>query len=584
MLRRGLLALALLSAAQVAEAQQAAPPEGAWLRYRYEQRLIDGAGAYDGYSETTIARARYEVVSVDETSATIRGRYVWWYRSPERNDSGSEDRTVAFSLSDRRYLEQRTDVSDHDEDDGRTLATWIWIPPHVQPPDGVPILEHTFVVTAVDASVEAAGAPRRAIELRTVTRGRRDDAYGNFDTSITDRYWYDADTGMFLREVHEERCTGSLEGEWAAFTLRTTIELVDSSYAPSPSPPPEEDYTLTVPAPWVPTPVDPYDYGRGSAPRGGLGLGPSELTCCVVLFGILALGVVAWVLVARRRRRGPTQTASGERFEVREPTRDRVPALAGLSAPFDPFLPHLVRVARATNQPVAYAATASGSVLGLAIADRAAAVGTIFAQDSDVCEALRLAIGQTEFFSELRHPALASVTKRGLSSPPEAYNVYETYELMTLTARPEDLGYDTDVISAMKEPHHGQVIALLEAVYGVPCAAWLRASLEAGDLGWVAEDSGRVVGVAMATLVGDRARLHTLTVHPEHRSRGLGTALYRARLRALFDLGAAHVLTECATWNVAALELARAHGFQKAGVMYVESARSQRDPRKFVRR
>lgn len=583
MLRRGLLALALLSAAPLAEAQPAAPPAGAWLRYRYQQQLLDGTGAYAGYSESTTARARYEVVSVDETSASIRGRYAWSYRSPERTDSGAEDRTVAFSLSDRRYLEQRTDVSDYDEDDGRTLATWIWIPPLVQPTDAIPILEHTFVVTAVDASVEAAGAPRRAIELLTVTRGRRDDAYGNFDTSITDRYWYDLATGMFLREVHEERCTGSLEGEPAAFTLRTTIELVDSSYAPNSSPPPEEEYGQPPPPPFVPTPVDPYDYDPPARHRSS-GLGAFELTCCVMVLGLLAFGAVGWLLVRRRRRRGPTQTASGERFEVREPSGDRVPALAGLSPLFDPFLPHLVRVARATKQPVAYAATGSGGVLGLAIADRDAAVGTIFATDSDVCEALRLAIDQSEFFSELRHPALASVTKRGLSAPPEAYNVYETYELMTLTARPDDLGYDTEVISGMKEPHREQVVALLEAVYGVPCAAWLAASLEAGDVGWVAEEGGRVVGVAMATLVGDRARLHTLTVHPDHRNRGLGTALYRARLRALFDLGAAHVLTECATWNVAALELARAHGFQKAGVMYVESARSQRDPRKFVRR
>ncbi|MCZ7681293.1 MAG: GNAT family N-acetyltransferase [Sandaracinaceae bacterium] len=519
------------------------------------------------------------MVSVDETSASIRGRYAWSYRSPERSDSGAEDRTVAFSLSDRRYLEQRTDVSDYDEDDGRTLATWIWIPPHVQPGDAIPILEHTFLVTAVDASVEAAGAPRRAIELLAEPDGRRDDAYGSFTTSIIDRYWYDADTGMFLREVHEERCTGSLEGEPAAFTLRTTIKLVDSSYAQSSSPPPEEEYGQPPP-PFVPTPVDPYDHDPVPSRAPGL----VYLPCCVMAFVVLALGAVGWLLVRRRRRRGPTQTASGEPFEVREPSGDRVPALAGLSPLFDPFLPHLVRVARATKQPVAYAATGSGACSGWPLPDRAAAVGTIFAQDSDVCEALRLAIGQSEFFSELRHPALASVTQRGLSAPPEAYNVYETYELMTLTARPDDLGYDTEVISGMKEPHREQVVALLEAVYGVPCAAWLAASLHAGDVGWVAEEGGRVVGVAMATLVGDRARLHTLTVHPDHRNRGLGTALYRARLRALFDLGAAHVLTECATWNVAALELARAHGFQKAGVMYVESARSQRDPRKFVRR
>lgn len=45
---------ALWAVASVAAAQ---PPEGAWLRYRHEPRLLDGAGAYEGYRETTIVCA-----------------------------------------------------------------------------------------------------------------------------------------------------------------------------------------------------------------------------------------------------------------------------------------------------------------------------------------------------------------------------------------------------------------------------------------------------------------------------------------------------------------------------------------------
>ena len=89
----------------------------------------------------------------------------------------------------------------------------------------------------------------------------------------------------------------------------------------------------------------------------------------------------------------------------------------------------------------------------------------------------------------------------------------------------------------------------------------------------------------MASLVGEEARLHSLTVHPDARGKGLGTALMRARLRGLFELGATRVITEVATWNGAAAEIARAHGFQKIGSMYVESARPTRDgDRRFVRR
>jgi ribosomal protein S18 acetylase RimI-like enzyme len=284
----------------------------------------------------------------------------------------------------------------------------------------------------------------------------------------------------------------------------------------------------------------------------------------------------------RKRARLPTLTATGERFEIKDGVSVATPV--ALSALFDPFLPHLMRVARAAKHRVAIAKGASGKVLGVAIDDPGARIGTIFAPDSDVCEALRRTINESEFFSDVRHPGLASVTRRGLASPPEAYNVYETYEVMQLDARPQELGYDTELIARMESKHRDAVVQLLEAAYGVPCAAWVGAAIENGDLAWVAEENGRVIGVAMANVVGDRARLHTLTVHAEARNRGIGTALYRARLRALFDMGVASVLTECAPWNVGALALARSHGFTKASVMYIESARDQRDARKFVRR
>jgi ribosomal protein S18 acetylase RimI-like enzyme len=223
-------------------------------------------------------------------------------------------------------------------------------------------------------------------------------------------------------------------------------------------------------------------------------------------------------------------------------------------------------------------------VIGLAIGDRATDVASIFASDSDVCESLRKELGHSEFFSEVRHPKLASVARLNMTAPNEAYNVYETFEVMALERRPEDLGFDTDLVSPMKDEDRKGAHELLNAVYGVRSDEWLAASLGAGDLAWVAHVDGRVVGLAMATLVGTQGRLHTLTVHKDHQNRGIGTALYRARLRGLFDLGATRIITECATWNVGALELPRAHGFTKIGTMYVESARDSRVERKFVRR
>ena len=558
----------------LARAQRSAPPEGAWLRYHFEQHLTEGAGAYEGFTETTRAHARYTIESATGDAVTIRGRYAWAYASPDRTDSGVEDRTVTFDLPSRRYQSSTTDVSDYDDRDGRALATWIWIPPSSSPSAPVAILERDFRVMSRGLPMEIAGSARRAIALMATEQGSRDDAYGQLSSRITDRYWYDAETGMFLREVHEERCTGTFEGRPASFVLTTTIELVDSSYAPAASPPPEDSYTTP---PWVSMPAPPSGRG-GSIWR--------SLACCGGFIGVVALLVfgVTRAIRRRRRRRGPTQSAQGQSFDVDDRLKDARALPAGLSPSFDPFLPHMLRVAQAAGHPIAAATTVNDAILGVAIGDRDAAVGTIFAADSDVCEALRLRIGQSEFFSEHRHARLASVERLGISAPAEAYNVYETYEVMTLDARPEELGYDTEVVGRLKDAQRPAAVALLEQAYGVPCARWLDATLAEGDLAWIAHEGDVIVGVALATVVGTRARLHTLTVHPDHRGRGLGTALYRARLRALFDMGVTSVLTECATWNVAALELARAHGFTKSGVVYVESARHQRDERKFVRR
>lgn len=574
-----LLALSALPAS-IAGAQ-AAPPQGAWLRYRFEQRMRSQSGQYVGYDEITAANARYEIVEVLPDQVTLRGRYAWAYSSSDHYRSGAEDRTVHFGLPDRRYREARTDVSDLDTQDGTTLATWIWIPPGLLPGTQVPIFDRAFEIVG-PTTVVASGANRPAIHVRAAYPDRRDDDYGSLTTAITDEYWFDSTTGMFLREHHVESASGTLEGLSAGFTLETTIELVDASYAPAASPPTEPSYTtppsVSVHAQPATVPRT-YESRMAGRPRVG------ELFQLVLPCGggVVVLFLLGF-LVLRGRRPATYRTAQGVVYTVEELATPPLPGLGPLSATFDWFLPHMITVARAWQQRVAYAKAANGAVLGVAIDDTPAAIATIFAPDSEVCETLRATLGRPELFSETRHPALASVRAADPTVAKEAYNLYETFEVLELSARPDELGYDTEVVDPLTPEHLQEVEQLLDAVYGPGCGPWLRASLSYGDVGWVAREGGRVVGVALATLVGDRARLHTLTVAKEHRGKHLGTALYRARLRGLFDLGVTRVLTEVATWNLAALDLAREHGFSKTGLMYVESARPVRLERRFVRR
>lgn len=578
-MRGGLVAFFVLALAGAAHAQSG-PPVGAWLRYRYSQQIEDGTGAYSGYHESTTANARYEIVSVEGDVVTLHGRYSWRYSSPDRTEEDTEDRTVTFSASTRRYLQRQTDSSDYDQQDGTLLTTWAWIPPTVQTGDTVAILEHPRFEVIGEERVVIAGNPLTAIHLRGEYSEDHEDAYGVRSSRIVDEYWYHDETGMFLRERVVEESTGTIEGESFTFRLVTDITVVDASYAPNIAPPPED---LTPPPAPIPPPYDPpdypeEDYDEPSSDR-------TDVLCCVVIGApVLGFLLLLWWLIRRgRRSSAPRTTAKGERFSVETGASPKIPS--GLSPTFDPFIGHMAQIASATGNKVAIAKAEDGKVLGAGFGDRDTDLATIFANDSDVCEAIRLELGLSEFFSELRHPKLASVAALNVSAPNEAYNLYETFEVMAIEAAPEDLGYDTELVSPYKpKKHRAGVVALLNAVYAVSCERWLDASIANGDLAWVAHEGDDVIGFAMATLVGTNARLHTLTVRAEHQNKGVGTALYRARLRGLFDLGATKVITECATWNVAALEIARRQGLTKIGSMYVESARDHRADRKFVRR
>jgi GNAT superfamily N-acetyltransferase len=572
---RNVLAFVLFSLAASAAAQEG-PPIGAYLRYRYSQHLEGGTGAYDGYYESTSANARYDIVSVEGDVATIRGQYSWRYSSPDRNEQDTEDRTVAFSVSTRRYLQRQTDSSDYDEQDGTQLSTWIWIPTGSSEDTMIAILEHPRFRVVGSERLVVAGNPLTAIKLRAEYNQDLTDAYGVRSSSIVDEYWFHAETGMFLREHMVEESTGTTEGSSFTFRLVTDITTIDASYAPNAIPVPDDFRTPPAPV-FDPPTYDDDDYDAGAS-------GEDYLCCAIViLVPVLAIGLVLFMVIRGRRKKAnpPRQSGKGERFTIRGDPKE---ITGNLSPMFDPFIAHMAQVALKTGNKIAVARSEAGNVLGVALGDRDTQLGTIFAPDSDVCEALRHEIGHTEFFSEVRHPKLASVKALNIAAPDEAYNLYETFEVMSLEQRPEDLGYDTALVSPYKDKDRAGTVQLLSAVYGVACEQWLDASLLHGDLAWVAHEGETVIGLAMATLIGTNARLHTLTVHPDHQNKGIGTALYRARLRGLFDIGATRVITECATWNVAALEIARAHGFHKSGVMYVESARDQRAERKFVRR
>ncbi|TDC38919.1 GNAT family N-acetyltransferase [Micromonospora sp. KC213] len=115
-----------------------------------------------------------------------------------------------------------------------------------------------------------------------------------------------------------------------------------------------------------------------------------------------------------------------------------------------------------------------------------------------------------------------------------------------------------------------EVVALRAVVHpylvrGVESTRHLIAHPPPGEdwAGWVAEADGRVVGWASAyrnnqTSEPGFGEISLLHVHPEHRGRGGGTALFAAALAHLRAIGARRVRTSA---RPEALPFARRHGF-----------------------
>lgn len=555
------------------------PPAGASFEYTLRRDVGSGGGAYAAYTDSLSSQGRYEMLDVAGAEPRFSARYDWRFSSAEKNDSGAVDREATFRLSDRLYTSAKTDLDDFDAQPTATLAVWLWIPPDVAIGQTVRVLDHDLVVRARDAEL-APGVP--AIELTGTGQGTRDDAYGSYTTTYQDRYLFDPTTGMFLGSDCEERDIGTFEGEGASFEVSESVRVRRASYVTAALP-------QLVQAQGEQLPYDPSDYSYDSGQ--GTGFGSDGDLCGLGAATCFGLGVLGFVLYPAYRRRHPgTRTIAGKTFALAwlSPAGTLPPADPSASAYFTPFLEHFVNAARLAGDPV-LVATCEGRLACLGIRHREGDIGTILAGPSELCEAMRALLKVDDFFTELRHappPGLGGQAwDAGVTAPlpKNAYNLYETYEVLRLEPIPETT-YDADVVRPMTAADLPEASVLATKVWAMPTTQWLRAQLGAGDLGMCVRIDGKLVAFALATQAGDAGRVHTLAVDPDHRGRGLGKELMRARLRMLADLGVRTVVTEIADWNHASLDIARKHGFAKVGEMYVESARRTRFERKIVRR
>jgi L-amino acid N-acyltransferase YncA len=548
-------ALLLLSPTVAASSfrQASSPQTGDFFEYKLLRKVGDGTGEYEGYWDELRSSGRYEITSIAGGVVSLTATYSWAFSSNYApSESGTESRAVKFDAGSRKYVSPKTDLDDFDTMNASLLAVWFWAPPSSPVGAKVQVLDESYTVTARDSTVWTNWAPVLGMRAEGSGRSQRHDSYGDFSFNWQDTYHFDQASGYVVAIRYEEWDTGSYNGNFGSFKLTEEFDLTSASF---------------------PTSLD-----------------------FVTIGGALAwvIGVIAFFLLAARaiRWRSRTFVAPGiGGVQVRRIRRmGQFPrGLNEASANFGGFLEDFGRKAFLAGDRVAIAVSPStGKVLGLAIDNREARIGTILCQDSFVTEGLRRFLKVKDFFTESRHLIPESVmtlaASYGETMPTRyVYNVYETYQVLMLTPVPK-VDYDRSLISRMRKEDLGEVEEVATKVHGLKARKWLRAQMDSGDVGFVARAGGRVAGFAFASYANGHGRVHTATVLQEHRGKGIGKELMRARLDALEALGADYVITEIADWNLASLQVATSFGFRKIGTMVVESSRSTKVKRAIVRR
>ncbi len=403
-------------------ASAAAPGRGTYFKYDYLQKVDSGAGEYDGWGDETKGTGRYDVLSWGPDEAMMRVRQDWTYRNDDgKRDSGGMDRQFSFSLKTRHYTSNLTDLDDppYTAMAPASLAHWLWVPPGVRQGEKIEILDENWTVTGTDVVLWSKLLPRRLIEVTSSGDDVRDDDYGQFSYTYTDRLYFDKVTGMFFAERYEEHDSGSFEGNAAGFRYIIEIDVTESSYAVE---------------------VDWFQFGLVVAGMallvgsiaGAIGYGVYRARWATTVLFIEGQAAPAPALDGL----APTSMTPEMHVEIRRvwKMRDYPRGPSTASDFFGPFLEHWAEKALRTRDPVAVAISSGGAVLGVAYYNREARIGTVLARDSELAETMRRFVGAKDFFTETRHIVKAESGDQYMMDQlartgNEAYNVFETHKV-----------------------------------------------------------------------------------------------------------------------------------------------------------
>lgn len=521
-------ALALLGASVGSTAAQQLPQVGNYFDFNDNIYLTDGTGNYTGYTETETSNYHYQVTRVVGDNVTLDGRGPWsWSNSTGTSSEGYWAENFSFSTSTRLYT-QGFDVLGPYTDP----SVWFWVPTPLSVGETVRILDTNYTVESLSATYWTPNFPYVAYtgaELFAAGTYTRNDIYGVYTATYTDTYYFDPTTGWVLAEYYDESDSGAEGG----FQYDEQVWVTQASF------PLHLDYLSLlavyggIPALFVGAIYSVIWYHRG--PRHAPIAGPGGSRRATIR------RVHSW-----KRLRGTT------------PTPDSA---------YGPFYAVFARRALALKDPLLVATEGTVQV-GYLVQDRETGTTTLSAPNGAVAHRL----------AQMRRPKTAIVEVTDPTWTPAATfpkaAVIDRFQVLELTSiRPPP--YDTDLVRPVQWGDLPQIAEIARREYQSEASRGLASMWLDGEIGFVAAEGGTLFGFGFATVAGDTALLHSLTVVPASRNLGVGTDLVAARLGALAALGVRRVRVEIAETNAASLAIARKLGFTPIGRSYYLAFRAR---------
>lgn len=501
-------------------ARAASPTAGTNFSFQDNYQISNGGGNYSGYTENQNAQYHYDVESVVGDNVTVNGSGSYQWTNSTTSGSGTWAGTFSFSSTTRLYT-RGIDVLGSYPD----ASVWFWVPTPLSLGETVRILDTNYSVVNLASTVWLTyfpPVPRIGVELMATGSYVRNDVYGVYNATFTDRYWFDASSGFVIAEYYTEQDNGA----FGSFAYAEQVFVTQASY-PLPL-----DYVQLVGA----------------------------------YVGIPAIPVAA-VLSVRWYRSGPRPVRLSEGSPPPKAYARRLRRLkqlppAGMSDALSasPFLTSGARRALALRNPF-FVARSGDAAVGSYLYDREIKTGAISATDPGVVRTFLSMRRPVNLFLEFPPGVPVQL--------PKGYTEIDRLDVFELRD-PKPISYVEPRVVPLRTldvRRYDDLFELAEEVYGYSQRRTILQALADGDIAFAARDEGdgTLGGFAFAMVDGDDAILYGLTVRPGMRGVGLGNAFTAARLSALAALGVKRVRSEISRTNFASRRIARHFGFVPVG-------------------